>query len=98
MPNDWQDDMASISAPVDWLGLNYYTRKLISPGPGGLFGDFTESVADLPQTSMGWEIYPQGIHHFLTRVSRDYAAGLPIYITENGMSGPDPLLNGAVQR
>ncbi len=97
MPENWQDDMALISQPVDWLGINYYTRKLIGPGESGLFGDFAESVGDLPQTSMGWEIYPRGIHHFLTRVNNDYARGLPIFITENGMSSDDRLENGAVE-
>ncbi len=97
MPENWQDDMALISQPVDWLGINYYTRKLIGPGESGLFGDFAESVGDLPQTSMGWEIYPRGIHHFLTRVNTDYARGLPIFITENGMSSDDRLENGAVE-
>ncbi len=97
MPENWQDDMALISQPVDWLGINYYTRKLIGPGESGLFGDFAESVGDLPQTSMGWEVYPRGIHHFLTRVNNDYARGLPIFITENGMSSDDRHENGAVE-
>jgi len=96
MPVGWQDDMAAISTPVDWLGLNYYTRKLIGPGASGLFGDFTESTGDLATTSMGWEIYPEGLHQILTRVNADYARGLPIYVTENGMSAADRLQNGAV--
>lgn len=94
LPKRWQDDMATISAPVDWLGLNYYTRKLIAPGSTGLFGDFAESTGDLEKTSMGWEVFPEGLYHFLTWVQRDYARGLPIYVTENGMSGPDTLTNG----
>lgn len=93
MPDNWQDDMATIAQPVDWLGVNYYTRKLIAPGTSGLFGDFTESTGDLPQTSMGWEIYPEGLHHLLMRVQRDHARGLPIFVTENGMSAPDRIEN-----
>jgi beta-glucosidase/6-phospho-beta-glucosidase/beta-galactosidase len=27
---------------------------------------------DLPKTQMGWEIFPDGLHHFLTRMARDY--------------------------
>ncbi len=98
MPDNWQDDMALISQPVDWLGLNYYTRKLIAPGKSGLFGDFTESVGDLPQTSMGWEVFPEGIHHLLTRVQADYARGLPIFVTENGMSSDDEIDDGQGRR
>jgi len=97
MPGGWQDDMTTIAEPVDWLGLNYYTRKLIGPGPGGLWGDFAESTGDLPQTTMGWEIYPEGLEHFLRRVHAEYGRGLPIYVTENGMSGADTKSSGRVQ-
>ncbi len=96
MPAGWQDDMAVISAPVDWLGLNYYTRKLILPGPSGLFGDLLDRAGDLPKTSMGWEIYPDGLHHFLTWVHAEYGRGLPILVTENGMSADDRIDGGAV--
>jgi beta-glucosidase len=34
LPAGWQDDFPVITAPVDWLGINYYTRKLIGPAPG----------------------------------------------------------------
>ncbi len=96
MPVGWQDDMATVSAPVDWLGLNYYTRKLIAPGASGLWGDLAETTGDLPQTSMGWEIYPEGLYHFLTWVSENYARDLPIYVTENGMSADENVANGKV--
>ncbi len=97
LPHGWQGDMSVIAEPVDWLGLNYYTRKLVRPGRSGLWGDFEELTGDLPQTTMGWEIFPEGLHHFLTRVHRDYAGGLPIYITENGMSWTDEIHNGDVR-
>lgn len=96
MPENWQDDMATIAEPVDWLGLNYYTRKLIGPGKSGLFGDYTEHTGDLAQTSMGWEVYPEGLHHLLMQVEAEYARGLPIYVTENGMSSYDILCDGQV--
>jgi len=96
MPTGWQDDMATISTPVDWLGINYYTRKQIAPGHSGLWGDFTETVGDLPQTTMGWEVYPDGLHHFLTWVNAEYGRGLPIYVTENGMSAADQITDGQV--
>ncbi|MDJ0824358.1 MAG: GH1 family beta-glucosidase [Rhodobacter sp.] len=90
MPAGWQNDMAVIAEPVDWLGINYYTRKLIARGPSGLPGDFRELTAGLPTTSMGWEIVPEGLHYFLTWIDREYAHGLPIYVTENGMSADAP--------
>jgi len=96
LPKGWQDDMAAISAPLDWMGLNYYTRKLVGPGDSGLWGDFSETTGDLDQTTMGWEIFPEGLHHFITWAHKEYAHGLPIYVTENGMSSDDLAENGTV--
>ena len=45
---------------------------------------------------MGWEIFPDGLHHFLTRVDRDFTRGLPLYVTENGMAAWDRIEGGAV--
>ena len=38
---------------------------------------------------MGWEIYPDGLHHFLTWMHENYTKGLPLYITENSMANAD---------
>ena len=84
LPAGWQDDMAAIAAPVDWLGLNYYTRKRIAPAPGPWPG-LAEVPGPLPKTDMGWEIHPEGLGHFL-RFAHGYAGGLPLYVTENGMA------------
>jgi beta-glucosidase len=96
MPQGWQDDMGLISQPVDWCGLNYYTRKLIAPAPGPWPG-LAEVHGPLPKTEMGWEIFPEGLYHFLTMVARDFTGDTPLYVTENGMAAPDRLKNGAVQ-
>jgi beta-glucosidase len=96
MPEGWQDDMGLIWQPVDWCGLNYYTRKLIAPAPGPWPG-LAEVDGPLPKTEMGWEIYPEGLYHFLTMVARDFTGATPLYVTENGMAAPDRLENGAVQ-
>ncbi|GGD31539.1 GH1 family beta-glucosidase [Sinisalibacter lacisalsi] len=96
LPEGWQDDMALISQPVDWCGLNYYTRKLIAPAPGPWPG-LAEVDGPLPKTEMGWEIFPDGLYHFLTMVARDFTGDTPLFVTENGMAAPDRLENGAVQ-
>jgi len=95
MPKGWQDDMNTIAAPVDWAGINYYTRKLIGPGPSGAFGDFTESVGDRPRTSMGWEIYPDGLYEIIRCVAGAYTRNLPIYIPEKGIAAPGTVAGGA---
>ncbi|EYD71690.1 GH1 family beta-glucosidase [Limimaricola hongkongensis] len=95
MPEGWQDDMALISQPIDWLGVNYYTRSLIRSAPDAPWPALAPVEGPLPKTQMGWEIYPEGLHHFLLR-ARD-ALNLPVYVTENGMAWDDSLEAGAVQ-
>jgi beta-glucosidase len=90
LPEGWQDDFAVIREPVDWLGLNYYTRKLILPDSGP-WPHYAETKGNLPLTSMGWEIYPDGLRDFLIRTRDEYTGDLPLYVTENGMSAPDTI-------
>ncbi len=95
MPDGWQDDMDLIGAPVDWLGINYYTRKVIAPDEGP-WPHHHEVEGPLPKTLMGWEIFPEGLYNFLTRTHADYTRGLPIYVTENGLASADVIEGGAV--
>lgn len=85
LPKNWEEDLATIGEPVDWIGINYYTRKLIAKGKEK-FPGWLETDGNLPKTGMGWEIYPEGLGHLLRWVASDYANGLPIYVTENGMA------------
>lgn len=85
MPIGWQDDFDTIGQPLDWCGINYYTRKLIAPN-NGPWPSHEEVEGPLPKTQMGWEIYPQGLEDFLTRTAEMYTGDLPLYVTENGMA------------
>lgn len=96
MPAGWQDDMATIGQPLDWLGVNYYTRHRVAAATGAPWPATRDVPGDLPKTQMGWEIYPDGLRHFLTWLARDQVGNLPIYVTENGMANADHLANGAV--
>ncbi|APX17153.1 beta-glucosidase [Phaeobacter inhibens] len=96
LPKGWQDDFATITAPVDWCGLNYYTRKQIAPDAGP-WPQYAEVDGPLPKTQMGWEIYPQGLYDFLTRTARDYTGDLPLIVTENGMANADVVTKGKVE-
>lgn len=96
MPADFEADFSVIARPIDWLGVNYYTRKLIAHDPSSPWPSLRYVSGPLEKTSMGWEIYPEGLYHFLTWVHEVYSRGLPIHVTENGMSGPDDLRGGAV--
>jgi beta-glucosidase len=86
-------DMNIISTPIDFFGVNYYTRTLVVFDMNNPLG-FSYVQGDLPKTEMGWEIYPQGLFDMLVYLRERYK--LPLYITENGMAGPDKLGNGRV--
>lgn len=96
MPDDWADDMALISQPVDFLGVNYYTRHQVSAAPHDVWPSVAGQEGPGDKTQMGWEIYPDGLYAFLTRLARDYVGDMPIFVTENGMAWDDNMENGAV--
>ncbi len=84
-----EGDMEAIAAPLDFLGVNYYTRFMLKADPENppMPADDTEH-ATLPRTDMGWEIFPQGLYDLLCRLHFEYR--LPkLYITENGASFAD---------
>ena len=96
MPDDWQDDMPQIGQKIDWLGINYYFRSLVRDVPDTPWPAFATAPGPQPKTQMGWEIFPDGLHHFLTRMAREYVGDLPLYVTENGIAWDDKVENGAV--
>lgn len=96
MPPDWQGDMATISTPIDWLGVNYYTRETVSEDPGTAWPAIQHHDGPLPKTQMGWEIHPDGLANLLIRIATDYVGNLPIAVTENGMAWDDRIESGAV--
>lgn len=95
LPWGWEDDFETISTPVDWCGINYYTRKLMAPNDGP-WPHHHDVPGPLDKTQMGWEIYPEGLYKFLTRTAREYSGEMPIIVTENGMANEDALIKGAV--
>jgi beta-glucosidase len=83
-------DMEAIRQPLDFLGINYYTRNL--SGAGAPL-DPVESGREV--TDMGWEVYPGGLTELLLRLQADYR--LPaLYVTENGAAYRDRLFGGRV--
>jgi beta-glucosidase len=88
LPERWQDDLAVISRPLDWIGINYYTRQICQHDASVPFWKTRKVAGELPKNDLGWEIYPQGLTQVLERVTREYTR-LPIYVTENGISEND---------
>jgi beta-glucosidase len=86
-------DLETIAAPSDYLGVNYYARRVISAAPGR--GPYPWEVVvpgDAELTEAGTEITPESFTDLLIRLRNDY--DVPIVITENGAvfgdaPGPD---------
>jgi beta-glucosidase len=87
LPRIDDGDLASIRKPLDFLGVNYYTRFVVRPGANG-DGPVAIDDPEAPRTDMGWEVYPDGLRELLLRVQADYAVPA-IYITENGAAFGD---------
>ena len=89
-PTVQSGDMAAIATPMDFLGVNYYSRSVISAqGPWDVHSSGREI------TDMGWEVYPEGLTELLVRMHRDYPVP-PLYVTENGGAFKDQLQDGRV--
>ena len=96
MPDNWDADMAEISQPIDFLGVNYYTRHMVTTDASTVWPHIASQEGPGEKTQMGWEIYPDGLENFLTRLSTDYVGTLPIFVTENGMAWDDHVKDGVV--
>ena len=96
MPKNYQDDLKLISKKIDWLGINYYTRSLVSHDPKEKYFKFKIVKGDLPKTDMGWEVFPEGLSLILQNTIKNYSGSLPLHITENGMANDDKLEKGNV--
>lgn len=90
-------DLDVLSRPMDFLGINYYTRHTVAATaeaqpmalelPGHL-GAWAYPSPVVPATLMNWGIEPDGLTDILLRVSRDYPK-LPLYVMENGAAFDD---------
>jgi beta-glucosidase len=83
-------DMAAIHTPMDFLGVNYYTRSVVSAA-----GAWDVKTGGKVLTDMGWEVYPEGLTELLRRLHRDWPVP-PLYIKENGAAFKDELVDGQV--
>ena len=98
-------DLAVISAPIDFIGINYYSRHTVAAPADGVFADpgvasaapGSENVqvvdTGAPKTAMGWEVHPDGLVDVVAMV-HDRAPELPVYITENGAAYDDVVERG----
>ncbi len=104
-PKIQDTDMAVIAAPLDYIGINFYSRNVVKavpvdsskPSPDALLGSQPVRLAGVPRTFFDWEVYPQGLTDFLIRLQQDYDPK-SILITENGATYQDQLqADGGIQ-
>ena len=108
LPFRQDDDLATISAPIDFLGVNTYFPFVAAAG----MHDEPDSAArtaadiavtsvlpaDLPRTAMGWPIDPTIMSGVLGWLHAHYPGLPPVYITENGAAFDDaPDADGRVR-
>lgn len=97
---DWPaEDFELIRQPIDFVGINYYTRNVTRFDPGAwplLAAPVKQKQSTYTET--GWEVFPQGLTDTLVWFKNRYG-NTPIYITENGAAFFDPPVaeNGRVQ-
>lgn len=90
-PSIHAGDMKIIQRPIDFIGVNYYTRSFTSTTT-----PWSPETSGASVTDMGWEVYPAGLTELLLRLHRDYT--LPaLYITENGAAYPDTVATDRVE-
>jgi beta-glucosidase len=88
MPQVEPDDMRHIAVPLDFVGVNYYSRTVIRYDPDFPLIQASEIKPEGREYSQMWEIYPPGIYELLTRIWNDYRPA-SIFVTENGVCVPD---------
>ncbi|RLD02838.1 MAG: beta-glucosidase, partial [Chloroflexota bacterium] len=82
-------DLDEIAVPLDFLGVNYYTRGINRSSEISKEENAPQTVFPNDEhTEMDWEVYPEGLYDTLGRLHFEY--NFPaIYITENGAAFPD---------
>jgi beta-glucosidase len=92
-------DLELISAPIDFLGVNFYEQHLIAadageqPPPANIVRGTRKLRPEPPVTAGNVGIRPEALYNILTRVHREWT-DRPLWITENGLAlndytGPD---------
>jgi len=88
---DWpEQDFALIRQPIDFLGVNYYTRNVVRhEETSWLLKTVPVRQTQATYTETGWEVFPQGLTDTLVWIRNRYG-DIPQYVTENGAAFYDP--------
>jgi len=88
---DWpQQDFELIRQPIDFLGINYYTRNVVRhEETSWLLKAVPVRQTQATYTETGWEVFPRGLTDTLVWIRSRYG-DIPQYVTENGAAFYDP--------
>lgn len=104
-------DLAQISRPLDWLGVNYYQDSRSVLDDSGTIDGYIDSTGNgtMPGsqgvkaagpvgeiTDFGWSTTPDGLRVLLESLDSEYPNLPPILITENGCAYDDPMVDGVI--
>jgi beta-glucosidase len=79
---------APAAGVLDFIGVNYYTREAVAADPASPFGLRVVRRNGAERTTMGWEVYPDGLAAVLRDLQADYSPAA-VVITENGAAFAD---------
>jgi beta-glucosidase len=84
-------DLATIAAPLDFYGVNYYNpTRLAAPSEGNPLPFDLVDVEGHPTTAFGWPVVPEGLGEMIGLLRARYGDRLPpVLITESGCSYPE---------
>jgi beta-glucosidase len=84
-------DVATIAAPIDFLGVNYYAPNQVkAASPGNPLGFDLVPISGVEHTGFNWPVVPAALTELLVGLRERYGDALPpVYITENGAAFPD---------
>jgi beta-glucosidase len=92
------DDVQRIAAPINWIGVNYYSPHIVGPGTHAagkrrpspfIPGDAVAQVETTENiTALGWPVRPRSFAALLRRLHRDHPT-TPLFVHENGAAFDD---------
>ena len=94
--DDWStEDLALACQPLDFVGINYYTRSVVRASDTA-WPLYAEHVVQegAQHTETNWEVFPEAMTRTLLWFRERYG-DLPIYIMENGAAFSDPATSDA---
>ncbi len=88
VPQVLADDLKIMAPPLDFLGVNYYSRSVHHDPAGGPGTRLLNRRDDKRVSARDWEIYPQALYDLLIWLKQDYTFPR-IIVTENGLAWHD---------